>query len=237
MTDAIHPFGTLYVVATPMGNLGDISARAAETLGKVDVILAEDTRVTKKLLNHLTANYQLPATKLISYHQHSGKTKKLKILKDLIDGKDLVLVTDAGTPGVSDPGNELIDYLLEREPLIRIVSIPGPSALTAALSICGFNVTRYVYVGFLPKKRLSKIFTQVKTCGYPLVFFDSPRRILKTLDRLIEEFGGDRRIFVGRELTKLHEETFRDSLSEVRDQMGKADPRGEIVVVLDVETK
>jgi 16S rRNA (cytidine1402-2'-O)-methyltransferase len=224
--------GTLYVVATPIGNLTDISQRALETLRSVDLVLAEDTRVTKKLLNHY--DIKLPT---LSYHQHSSEKKKFEILNHLLQGKNLALVTDAGTPGISDPGNELIDFLSHKvgdTQKIKAVPLPGPSALTATLSICGFNVNRFIFVGFLPKKKRQKLFSQVKESKLALIFFDSPKRILKTLDVLIEFFGPDHRVFVVRELTKLHETHYRGSLSEVRDQLNQEGSiKGEIVVVVE----
>ncbi len=222
--------GTLYVVATPIGNLTDISQRALETLKSVDLILAEDTRVTKKLLSHY--DIKLPT---LSYHQHSSEKRKFEILNYLLQGKNLALVTDAGTPGIADPGNELIDFILhEVGGEIKIIPVPGPSALAATLSICGFNVNRFIFTGFLPKKRRQKLFSQVKEAKMALVFFDSPKRILKTLDVLIESFGPDRRVFIGRELTKLHETHYRGRLSEVREQLTQegSNIKGEVVVVV-----
>lgn len=248
--------GKLYIVATPIGNLQDITFRAVKILSEVEIILAEDTRVTRKLLDFINSNFQFSIfnpksslgiqpsdrgsqikARLVSYHHHSGFSKKNIILKELIGGKDIALVTDAGTPGVSDPGNELIDYLQGYEPCIKVVPIPGPSALTAALSVCGFNVGKHIFVGFLPKKKLGKIFTQVKNSGYAFVFFESPNRILKTLDRLIKDFGGERRVFVGRELTKMYEETYRGRLFDVRDRVLEGNQKGEVVVVLESERR
>ena len=134
-------FGKLYIVATPIGNLEDMTFRAVSTLSGVDAVLAEDTRVTGKLLKHFDIE-----NRLLSYHHHSKDERKLEILKLLIEGKNLALVTDAGTPGISDPGNELVDFLLDKEPKIEIVPIPGASSLTAALSICGFDVSRFKFL-------------------------------------------------------------------------------------------
>jgi len=229
-------FGRLYVVATPIGNLSDITLRALEVFGLADTILCEDTRVTAKLLKLLRDRGSLSTTRnpsLISYHQHSSESRKLEILKMLIDGNDLVLVTDAGTPGVSDPGNELIHYLVDKEPLIQIVTIPGASSLTSALSICGFDVTRFVFLGFLPKKRRSKYFTLMKELQLPFVFFESPNRIVKTLLEIEEFFGSNQGVFAGRELTKLHETNYRGRVSEVIKLLQKDDKRGEVVVVVE----
>ncbi len=224
--------GILYIVATPIGNLSDMSFRAIETLKNADLILCEDTRVTKKLLNHYDID-----THTLSYHQHSSIETKLRILNDLNSGKILALVTDAGTPGISDPGNELVEFVVENNPLIQIVPIPGASSLSSALSVCGFRVSHFVFVGFLPKKRLNTIFDQVKTNGYALVFFESPNRIKKTLDRLVDEFGPNRKVYIGRELTKLYEEYFRGELGIIRAQLAQSNPKGEVVVVLEGETE
>ncbi len=232
--------GKLYIVATPIGNLADISQRALGILRKVDLILAEDTRVVKKLLT----NYKIKKT-LTSYHQHSSISKKEGILTHLVKGKILALVSDAGTPGISDPGNELIDFLLAREPKIRIIPIPGASALTAALSVCGFNISKYIFLGFLVKRKRQKLFQWLAESKLTFVFFDSPKRILKTLESLIEFFGGQRRarldspssarrVFVGREMTKMHETLYRGSLEEVKKQLEQEKKiRGEIVVVVE----
>lgn len=225
--------GTLFVVATPIGNLEDISRRAIRILGEVDLILAEDTRVTKKLLNYYDID-----TYTLSYHQHTKEDKKLLILKDLIEGKNVALVTDAGTPGVSDPGNELISFVLEREPLIQIIPVPGPSSLTVAMSISGINLSQFIFAGFLPKKRRARLFTQVKNAKLPLVFFESPKRIIKTLGVLADEFGKDTQIFIARELTKLHETLYRGTIEEVLKQLkGMQNIKGELVVVLSVRQK
>ena len=184
--------GTLYIVATPIGNLEDVTLRCINILSDVDIVLAEDTRVSRKLLDFIYAfnpktrirklglskrskhNFDIsrlttinpkPAThfpQLISYHQHSSEEKRLEILNYLLSGKNIALVTDAGTPGISDPGNELIEYLLEYKPDIKIVPIPGASALTSALSVSGFDVNKFVFLGFLPKKKRNKLFDWLK---------------------------------------------------------------------------
>lgn len=222
--------GVLHIVATPIGNLGDITKRAIETLKEVDVILAEDTRVTKKLLTKFDIN-----TKLISYHAHSGENTKNRILKLLVEGSSLALVTDAGTPGISDPGNELIDWLQGKEPDIKIIPIPGPSAITTALSVCGFNVQNFEFFGFFPKKKRTKWFEKLAKGERVYVFFESPKRLLKTIRELEGHIGKDRRIFVGRELTKMYEETYRGTVSEVLGKLGDSNPKGEVVVVVEKE--
>ena len=145
--------GTLYIVATPIGNLEDVTLRAIRVMREADLILAEDTRVTGILLKHYDIDKPI-----LSYHQHSDEGKKLQILAELVSGKNLALVSDAGTPGISDPGNELIDYLLEKEPNIKVVPIPGPAAITAAFSASGFKANKFVFIGFLPKKKRTKLF-------------------------------------------------------------------------------
>jgi len=215
-------------VATPIGNLEDITLRALRILKEVDLILAEDTRVTKKLLMH----YDIE-TPVLSYHQHSPEAKKLAILGKLLAGNNLALVSDAGTPGISDPGNELIDFLLKEQPGIKIVPIPGAAAITAALSVSGFRADKFVFLGFLPKKKRTKLFEWLKEGKFSFAFYESPKRILKTLDVFTEHFGPRRRVFIARELTKLHETLYRGELNEVIEQLRKDVVKGEIVVVVE----
>lgn len=184
---------TLFIVATPIGNLEDITLRALRTLKEVDFILCEDTRVTKKLLSH----YQI-SKPCISYHQHSDEKKVAEIVQLLNEGKNLALVTDAGTPGISDPGGKLIESLILNPPASpfakggtqggfshTIVPIPGPSALTAALSICGFPTDHFVFMGFPPhKKHRKQYFERVAACQDTVAFYESPYRIIKTLTEL-----------------------------------------------------
>ena len=218
--------GKLYIIATPIGNLEDITLRALRIFKEVDLILAEDTRVTKKLLIH----YDIEKP-ILSYHQHSGEEKKLEILRNLLSGKDLALVTDAGTPGISDPGNELIDFLMNSEPSIKIVPIPGASAIITALSISGFPSNKFVFLGFLPKKKRKKLFEWLKEGKVTFAFYESPKRILKSLDVLGEHFP-KADVFIARELTKIHESTYRGSIKEVKEKLQKDVIKGEIVVVV-----
>lgn len=229
----INNFGKLYMVATPIGNLEDVTLRSITILSEVDIILAEDTRVTSKLLHHLSEKHGLPTKKVLSYHHHSSDGKKFEIMKLLLEGNDLALVTDAGTPGISDPGNELVDFILTNEPNIKIVPIPGASALTSALSISGFRTDKFIFLGFLPKKGKSKLWTWLKSSEMTFAFYESPRRLIKTLENMQEEFGDNVRIFVARELTKLHEETYRGNISDVLEKLSSSDPRGEVVVVVE----
>ncbi len=224
--------GTLYIVATPIGNLEDITLRAIKTLKEVDLILAEDTRVTNNLLKHYDID-----TSLLSYHQHSFKDiKKLTyILEELIKGKNIALVTDAGTPGVSDPGGELIEFLLKSEPNIKVVPIPGASSLTTAMSISGLKLNKFVFLGFLPKKKRTKTWQWIKDGKATFGFFESPFRLTKTLEELKEVFGQDTNIFIARELTKLHETIYRGKVEEVLVQLKKEKLKGEIVVIVSLQ--
>ncbi|MBI1863962.1 16S rRNA (cytidine(1402)-2'-O)-methyltransferase [Candidatus Woesebacteria bacterium] len=218
--------GSLFIVATPIGNLGDISLRALEILKSVDLILCEDTRKTRLLLMH----YDIK-TPLDSYHQHSSDKKYATIISLLRKGSSLALVTDAGTPSVSDPGNELVEFLTSNENGIKIISIPGASALTSSISICGFNMSKFEFLGFMPKKGRKKIFERIKEIDMPIIFFESPFRIRKTLTEILESVG-DRRICVCRELTKIYETIYRGTISEVLSIMPEK-IKGEIVVVVD----
>jgi 16S rRNA (cytidine1402-2'-O)-methyltransferase len=238
--------GTLYIVATPIGNLEDITLRAIKVLTEVDVILAEDTRVTQKLLqivngkwlmineNKLknnqpsTINHQL----LTSYHQHSSEQKKLEILQMLMEGKSIALVTDAGTPGISDPGNELIAYLTTHIPNLTTIPIPGPSAITALLSVSGFDSSKFLFLGFWPKKKAKKLLDLIKLTQFNVVFYESPFRILKTLNLLANEFGNSTEVVVGRELTKMHETIYRGTIGEVIKRLSDKTIKGEIVVII-----
>lgn len=223
-------FGKLYIVATPIGNLNDFSKRGIDTLNSVDIILTEDTRVTKKLLQRFDVK-----TRVESYHQHSKEDKKLKILKSLIEGKNIALVTDAGTPGINDPGNELIDYLLEKEPNLEIIPIPGPSAIATALSICGFDVGKFIYLGFFPKRKRTKPFLRIQKSKQAIIFLESPKRLLKTITELKEYISSQRRIFIGRELTKIHEKTYRGTIQKVLEEISKEEIKGEITVIVEKE--
>jgi len=225
--------GKLYIVATPIGNLQDITLRAISILKEVDIVIAEDTRVTKKLMDFLSTNYHLPSAKLISYHQRSGERKKLQILNYLFEGKNLALVTDAGTPGIADPGNELIDFLLEKNPNVKIIPVPGASAITTALSISGFNVNKFVFLGFLPKKKRKKLFSWLKEGKITFAFYESPKRLLKTLELLKGELGVDNRVFIARELTKIHESLYRGKIAAVIMQLSDKVIKGEIVVIVE----
>lgn len=218
----------LYVIATPIGNLQDISQRAIQTLKGVDLILCEDTRETKKLLERY--GIQKPT---LSYHQHSRIEKIGKIIDSLREGKDLALVSDAGTPGISDPGNLLIEKLKEvGPPLIEIVPIPGASAVVAAASVSGFAMDSFLFLGFPPaKKKRKKFFEEAATSKHPVIFYESPYRIIKTLGEL-KEAAGNRETVVCRELTKKFETIYRGSMEEVAKNIGKDKIKGEFVVIV-----
>ncbi len=219
--------GTLYIVATPIGNLEDITLRALKVLKEVDLILAEDTRVTKKLLNH----YQIEKP-IQTYHQHSSLDTKYYILNTLSTGKNIALVTDAGTPGISDPGNELVSFINHNSQFMSVVPIPGPSSLTAAISVSGLDLSKFIFLGFWPKKGKTKLVKNLKELKLPFIFFESPFRIEKTLQDLKKEFGPDINIFIARELTKLHETRYYGKVEEVTSQLKKGSVKGEIVVIV-----
>ena len=222
----------LYILATPIGNLDDLSFRALKVLKEVDLILCEDTRVTKKLLTH----FQI-SKPTISYHQHSKLTKLEYILKEIKVGKDLALVSDAGTPCISDPGAKLINYLLENLPDLKIISIPGPSALISALSISGFSVDKFIFLGFPPnKKKRKKFFKEVSDIKKTVVFYESIHRIKKTLDNLKDVLEIERKVIVCRELTKKFETVYRGNIEKIIEQINslpKEELRGEFVIVID----
>lgn len=219
--------GVLYVIATPIGNLADISFRALDILREVDLIAAEDTRRTRKLLN----KYQI-STPTTSYHDHNERGKSGLLVARLLQGEKIALVSNAGTPLISDPGYHLLRQAIEAEIPIRPVA--GPSAPTVALSVCGFSAGSYLFVGFLPvkkKKRKEKI-SQFIQSPQPIVLFESPYRILQTLE-MIEEILGDRKLFVGREMTKRFEEYFYGIASEVKKHLKGKRLKGEFTLVID----
>jgi 16S rRNA (cytidine1402-2'-O)-methyltransferase len=214
----------LYIVATPIGNLEDITLRALRILKKVDLILCEDTRVTRKLLDRY--GIKLP---LESYHQHSKLQKTAKIIELLKSGKNLALVSDSGTPGISDPGNKLISEIKD---LAEIIPIPGPSAIISAASISGFPMDKFVFLGFPPhKKGRQKFFTELAEYKYPVVIYESPHRIIKTLKEL--KTHGEFDIVVGRELTKQFETIYRGRAEEIIIKLEKEGPKGEFVVAVN----
>ena len=217
----------LYLVPTPIGNLKDITLRALEVLQQVDVILAEDTRTTSKLLNH----YQIQKP-LSPYHQHNEHKILQHLVDQLVTGKSMAVVTDAGTPGISDPA-----FLLVRECIkngIKVESLPGATAFVPALINSGLTTNRFAFEGFLPlKKGRHTLLTQLATEERTLIFYESPMRLVKTLEDFIQYFGAERRCCVSRELTKMFEENARGTLQEVHDHFRQKTVKGEVVIVVE----
>jgi 16S rRNA (cytidine1402-2'-O)-methyltransferase len=213
----------LYIVATPIGNLKDITIRALHVLEDVDLILCEDTRVTKKLLNHYAIK-----TPIESYHQHSNLKKIDKIIDLLGQGKSLALVSDSGTPGISDPGNKLVERVKD---IAEIVPIPGPNAAISIASISGFPMDKFIFLGFPPhKKGRQKFFKEISDSKYPVIIYESPHRILKTLKELNDLDNFD--IVIGRELTKKFETIYRGRIKDIINQIEKSIIKGEFVIVI-----
>lgn len=220
--------GTLYLVPTPIGNLGDISHRVIQTLEAVDFIAAEDTRVTLRLLNHLGLKKPL-----ISYYRHNTDTAGQQILDRLLAGESCALCTDAGTPAVSDPGEDLVALCAENG--VRVEALPGPCALVVALSVSGLPTTRFVFEGFLPmnkknrRARLGALAAEERT----ILLYEAPHKLVSTLSDLAAALGPDRRVSLCRELTKLHEEIFRTTLGQALERYKAEPPRGEFVLVVE----
>ncbi|HRH55575.1 MAG TPA: 16S rRNA (cytidine(1402)-2'-O)-methyltransferase [Candidatus Paceibacterota bacterium] len=223
--------GTLSVVATPIGNLADITLRALDTLKSADAIACEDTRVTAKLLSR----YEIEKPLLI-FHAQSGRSATSRILQMLADGKHVALVTDAGTPGISDPGSALVHEVRMRlKDEVRVVAIPGPAAVTAALSIAGVPTDEFVFLGFLPHKKGRKtLFEEIGESKRTMVFYESPHRIEKALASLTEVLQEDRRVIVLREITKMYESLVEGSAQEVQEHFVEHQDqvRGEFVVIV-----
>jgi 16S rRNA (cytidine1402-2'-O)-methyltransferase len=219
--------GILYVVATPIGNLEDLSPRAARILGEADLIACEDTRHTA----HLLAAYGI-RTPSVSYFEHNEDRRTPELLERLREGATLALVSDAGTPAISDPGYRLVHAALDAG--IRVVALPGPSAAIAALSIAGLPTDRFVFEGFLPQRdgpRLQHLKALVRE-PRTMVFYESARRLSATLAAMANVFGSDRPAAIVREITKTFEETIRGTLSELHDRIAAAEPRGEITLIV-----
>jgi 16S rRNA (cytidine1402-2'-O)-methyltransferase len=217
----------LYVVATPLGNLEDLSARAAAVLSRVSVVAAEDTRRTSRLLAHLGAT-----PRLLSFHAHSPERRIDTLLDVLQQGRDVALVSDAGTPLISDPGAGLVRAV--RAAGFAVVPIPGPSAVTTALSAAGLGGDRYLFLGFLPRKggERRRLLERAAHEPWPVVMFEAPARLVALLDDLVALAGPDRPASVARELTKIHEEIRTDRLEALRLAFAAVEPRGEITVIL-----
>jgi 16S rRNA (cytidine1402-2'-O)-methyltransferase len=218
---------TFYVIATPIGNLEDITLRALRVLSEVDLVLCEDTRVTKRLFEKHAIN-----TPMMSYHAQSGEAKVDLILEKIGEGKNIALVTDAGTPGVSDPGSMLISEIRKAYPDLVITPIPGPSALTAALSVAGVPVHEFIFLGFLPhKKGRETLFKEIAETERTVVFYESPHRIMKTLESLKSI---PNRVTIVREITKIFEEVLQGSAEEVEKILTDIPEKqkGEFVVIV-----
>ncbi|MBO5727339.1 MAG: 16S rRNA (cytidine(1402)-2'-O)-methyltransferase [Oscillospiraceae bacterium] len=219
--------GTLYLVPTPIGNLGDISPRMADTLAQADFIAAEDTRVSLKLLNHLGLKKPM-----VSYYRHNTQAGGQAVLDRLLAGEDCALVTDAGTPAISDPGQELVARCAELG--IGVVAIPGPCALVTALAVSGQPTDRFTFEGFLPmnKKNRKAHLDRLKGEERTMVFYEAPHKLSATLSDLKDAFGGQRPISVCRELSKLHEQVLRLTLEQAVEWYESNEPKGEFVLVV-----
>lgn len=218
--------GMLYIVATPIGNLGDMTLRAIETLKTVDTVLSEDTRVTGNLLRHFEIKKPL-----VSFHEHTENDKAMKLIERMTAGENMALVTDAGTPGISDPGNVLV--ALAATAGIRIIPIPGASALGAIVSVAGIDMREFVFKGFPPHKKGRQTFFQaVAVSDIPVIYYESPHRVIKNLE-LLMELAPHKKLVLGRELTKIFEEVVRGSVEEVKvyleSKVGKM--KGEFVII------
>lgn len=217
--------GKLYMVATPIGNLDDITIRAIKVLNDVDIIAAEDTRHTLKLLNHLNIKKNL-----ISYYKETEKIKSPILIEKLLEGKNIALVSDAGTPGISDPGEEIVKNAIENN--IEIIPIPGASAFVNALICSGLSTREFTFVGFLPtnnKEKKDKL-EELKNENRTLIFYEAPHKIKNTLENMLEIFG-NRKIVLARELTKIHEEFIRNNISNILDNIDEI--KGEFVILVE----
>lgn len=219
--------GTLYIVATPIGNLSDMTLRGLETLKSIDAVLSEDTRVTGNLLRHFEIKKPL-----ISFHEHTEADKAEKLIARIQNGESMALVTDAGTPGISDPGNVLV--ALAATAGIKVVPIPGASALGAIISVAGIDMREFTFLGFPPhKKGRETFFRRVTESTSPVIYYESPHRVLKNLE-LLMEFAPNKKLVLGRELTKVFEEVVRGSITEVSEylsgKLGKM--KGEFTIIV-----
>lgn len=220
--------GKLYLVPTPIGNLGDISRRMADTMAGADFLAAEDTRVTVKLLNHLGLKKPM-----VSYHRHNCSTAGPAIVDRLLAGESCALVTDAGTPAISDPGEDLVALCAQQD--IPVEAVPGPCALICALSVSGLPAARFTFEGFLPqnKKNRRSHLDSLKGEQRTMVFYEAPHKLEDTLEDFVAVFGAERRIALCRELTKLHEEVVRTTVGQALADCATRPPRGEYVLVVE----
>lgn len=219
--------GTLYIVGTPIGNLSDMTYRAVKTLGAVDFICAEDTRVTAKLMNHFDIKKPL-----ISYHEHNAQSAENAVIARLQNGENAAIVTDAGMPCISDPGELLVKRCAEEG--IEVKVVPGPTAATSAIAASGLNTKNFSFRGFLSvnKKQRAAHLAEIKNCPDTLIFYEAPHKLTATLEDMLKYFG-DRRIAVCRELTKIHEEILRTTLSGAIEHFSVCKPKGEFVLVIE----
>ncbi|MBR3174032.1 MAG: 16S rRNA (cytidine(1402)-2'-O)-methyltransferase [Eubacterium sp.] len=219
--------GKLYLCATPIGNLEDMTYRVVRTLKEVDLIGAEDTRNSIKLLNHFEIE-----TPMQSYHEFNKYDKAKELVQMMLDGKDIALITDAGTPGISDPGEELVKECLENG--IEVTSLPGASACVTAISMSGLSTQRFCFEAFLPKdkKKKENVLKQLQNETRTIIIYEAPHRLTKTLVEL-EKALGNRRVSINRELTKKYEESFLTTLKEAREKYEAEEPRGEFVLVVE----
>lgn len=226
-SDNYRKTGTLYLCATPIGNLEDITLRVLRTLKEVDVIAAEDTRNSIHLLNAYEIN-----TPLTSYHEYNKVSKAKTLVQKLLNGENIALITDAGTPAISDPGEEIVKQCIEAG--IKVTSLPGACACITALTISGEDTRRFAFEAFLPtdKKLRNRILDELKEETRTIIMYESPHHLVRTLAELKEKFGGDRHVAVIRELTKLHETALHMTLDEVIRYYESNDPRGEYVIVI-----
>ena len=216
----------LHIVPTPIGNLQDITYRAVEILSNVDLILAEDTRVSQKLLKHYNIK-----TKMVSYHMHNEHKITKDVIENLNKGVAIALISDAGTPGISDPGFLLIRSCIENN--IQVECLPGATAFVPALVQSGIPTDRFLFEGFLPhKKGRTKKLTQLSKEEKTIILYESPHRLIKTLEDLCKYFGQETKASVSRELTKIHEETIHGTLKTIKDYYSNKTPKGEIVIVV-----
>lgn len=219
--------GTLYLVATPIGNLEDITLRAIKVLKEVDLIAAEDTRQTLKLLNHLEIS-----KKLISYHRHNEDVKKELLIEKLLEGQNIAVVTDAGTPAISDPGEEIVKEAIKYN--INIVPIPGACALINALIASGLDTKEFSFYAFLPlnKKLRKNKFEEIKKEVKTAIIYEAPHKLINTLNDILNNLG-DRKIVLARELTKIHEEFIRGNVTEIINLFKDKEPKGEFIILIE----
>ena len=219
--------GTLYLVATPIGNLEDITLRALRILKEVDLIACEDTRHSRKLLNHYGIT-----TALTAYHQHNEEPKAEKLVAKLQDGKSIALISDAGTPGISAPGSRIV--VACRNAGLTVVAVPGPSAVISALAISGLPTDAFAFAGFLPAKSTPRreALARLRVESRTTLFYEAPHRLAETLAEIVTELGGERMVAVARELTKMHEELVRGTATEVQQHFAAREIKGEIVLLI-----